>query len=140
MSDEFPINRGARQKDLLSPKLITAVVEEVFRKVGISEEITADGENLTNIRFANYVALFNEPFPHSPPPPPKKKTKQQQQQKNKNTTTTTNKTKQKAKKQKMEKHLSSLNSESLTAGLQIHNGKTKYVTNHAHSEDTQIDL
>ena len=58
MSDEFPINRGVRQGDSLSPKLFIAVVEEVFKKVGISERIHVDGENLTNLRFADDVALF----------------------------------------------------------------------------------
>ena len=60
MSDECPINRGVRKGDPLSPKLFTAVVEEVFKKVGISEGINVDGENLTNLRFADDVALFDE--------------------------------------------------------------------------------
>ena len=38
----------------------------------------------------------------------------------------------------MEKHLNSLNSESLKVGL-IHKGKTKYMTNHADSEHILID-
>ena len=59
MSDEFPVNRGVRQ-DPLSPKLFTAVMEEVFKNADISEGINVDGENLTNLRFADDVALFNE--------------------------------------------------------------------------------
>ena len=59
MSDEFPIHRGVRQGDLLSPKLFTAVMEEVFKKVDISEGVNVDGEHLTNLRFADDVALFN---------------------------------------------------------------------------------
>ena len=39
----------------------------------------------------------------------------------------------------MEKHLNSLNSESLKVGLKIHKGKKKYMTNHADSEDILID-
>ena len=39
----------------------------------------------------------------------------------------------------MEKHLDSLNSESLKVGLKIHKGKTKYMTNHADSRDILID-
>ena len=39
----------------------------------------------------------------------------------------------------MEKHLNNLNSESLKVGLKIHKGKTKYMTNHADSEDILID-
>ena len=60
MSTEFPIHRGVRQRDPLSPKLFTAVLEELFKKVDISEGVNADGENLTNLRFADDVALFNE--------------------------------------------------------------------------------
>ena len=39
----------------------------------------------------------------------------------------------------MEKHLNSLNSESLKVGLKTHKGKIKYMTNHADSEDILID-
>ena len=60
-------------------------------------------DNLTNLRFTDDVALFNET------------TKQ------------------------MEKHLNNLNSESLKVGFKIHKGKTKYMTNHADSEDILID-
>ena len=103
MSGEFPIHRGVRQGNPLSPKLFTAVMEEVFKKADISEGVNVDGENLTKLRVADDVALFNET------------TKQ------------------------MEKHLNSLNSESLEVGLKIHKGKTKYMTNHADSEDILID-
>ena len=39
----------------------------------------------------------------------------------------------------MEKRLNSLNSESLKIGFKIHKGKTKYMTNHADSEDMLTD-
>ena len=103
VSDEFSIHRGVRQGDPLSPELFTAVMEEVFKKADISEGVSVAGENLTSLRFAGDVALFNET------------TKQ------------------------MEKHLNSLNSESLKVGLKVHKGKTKYMINHADSEDIQID-
>ena len=103
VSTEFPILRGVRQGDPLSPKLFTAVMEEVLKKADISEGVKVDRENPTNLRFADDVALFNET------------TKQ------------------------MEKHLNNLNSESLKVGLKIHKGKTKYMTNHADSEDILID-
>ena len=35
-------------------------MEEVFKKADISEGVNVDGENLTNLRFAEDVALFNE--------------------------------------------------------------------------------
>ena len=35
-------------------------MKEVFKKAGISEVLDIDGENLTNLRFANDVALFSE--------------------------------------------------------------------------------
>ena len=60
MSDKFPINRGTRQRDPLSPKLFIAVTEEVSKKTDISERINVDGGNLTNLRSADAVALFNE--------------------------------------------------------------------------------
>ena len=103
VSTEFPIHRGVRQGDPLSPKLFRAVMDEVFKKADISEGVNVDGENQTNLRFADDVALFNET------------TKQ------------------------MEKHLNNLNSESLKIDLKIHKGKTKYMTNHADSEDILID-
>ena len=40
---------------------------------------------------------------------------------------------------KKKTHLNSLNSESLKVGLKIHKGKTKYMTNHADSEEILID-
>ena len=60
VSTEFPVHRGVRQGDPLSPKLFTAVMEEVFKNADISEGVNVDGENLTNLRFADDVALFNE--------------------------------------------------------------------------------
>ena len=100
MSDEFPIHRGVRQGDPISPKLFTAVMEEVFKKVDISEGVNGDGENLTHLGFTVDAALFNE-----------------------------------TTKQMGKKRLNSLNSESLNVSFKIHKGKTKYMTNHADSED-----
>ena len=39
---------------------MTAVTEEVFKKADISEGINVNGENLTNLRFANDVALSSK--------------------------------------------------------------------------------
>ena len=60
VSDECPINRGVRQGEQLLPKLFTAVMEAVVKKADISEGINVYGENLTNLRFADDVDLFNE--------------------------------------------------------------------------------
>ena len=77
-------------------------MEEVFKKADISQGINVDGEKLTNLKFADNVALFNE----------KKKTQKNKKQTNKQTKTKT------TKKQKTNgKHLNSLNSESLIAGV-----------------------
>ena len=53
-------DRGVRQGDPLSLKLLTAVMEEVFKKADISEGVNVNVENLTDLRFADDVALFNE--------------------------------------------------------------------------------
>ena len=77
-------------------------MEEAFKKADISEGVNVEEENLTNLMFADNIALFNE-------------TRQ------------------------MEKHINSLNSESLKVGLKIHKGKKTYITNHAHIEDILTD-
>ena len=60
VSYEFPKNRGVRQGDTLSRKLLPAIMEEVFEKADISKGISVDGENVTNLRFADDVAFFNK--------------------------------------------------------------------------------
>ena len=58
VSDEFPIHRGVRKGDPLSPQLFTAFMEEVFKKADISEGVNVDGENLTNLGSA-MMLLFS---------------------------------------------------------------------------------
>ena len=72
VSYEFLKNRGVVHEDQLSPKLCTAVMEEIFKTVGISEGtyVDLDGENLTNLRFAEDVSKKQN----------KQKTKQKKQQ------------------------------------------------------------
>ena len=37
VSDKFPIIRGVRRLNPISPELLTAVMEEIFKEVGTSE-------------------------------------------------------------------------------------------------------
>ena len=59
VSHKCPTNRGVRQRDAVSPKLLTGVMEEILKKVDISEGISGDGEHLTNRRFPDDIGLSN---------------------------------------------------------------------------------
>ncbi|GFS04580.1 endonuclease-reverse transcriptase [Elysia marginata] len=59
-SELFPIKRGVRQGDPISPKLFTAAIEMIFRKAELKHGLNIDGETLTNLRFADDVALITE--------------------------------------------------------------------------------
>ncbi|GFO28269.1 endonuclease-reverse transcriptase [Plakobranchus ocellatus] len=59
-SEPFPIHRGVRQGDPVSPKLFTAAIEMIFRKADLEHGLNVDGETLTNLRFADDVALVTE--------------------------------------------------------------------------------
>ncbi|CAG9123810.1 unnamed protein product [Plutella xylostella] len=57
----FNIEKGVKQGDPLSPKLFTATLEEVFKKLAVSWErkgIDVGGRMLTNLRFADDIVLF----------------------------------------------------------------------------------
>ena len=57
-SEEINILRGVRQGDPISPKLFTAAIQEVFKNSELeSRGIDIDGEKLTDLRFADDVAL-----------------------------------------------------------------------------------
>ena len=60
VSEQFAIGRGVRQGDPISPKLFTAVIEEIFKKVDLDKGINIDGERLQNLRFADDVALVTK--------------------------------------------------------------------------------
>ena len=55
----IPINRGVRQGDPISPKLFTAALEDMFRKlIWENHGIMVDGELLSHLRFADDIVLF----------------------------------------------------------------------------------
>ena len=57
----FKLNRGVRQGDTISPKLFTACLEEVFKKLNWSKfGIQIGDKNLTNLRFANDIILLSK--------------------------------------------------------------------------------
>ena len=57
MSEKFQIKRGVRQGDPISPKLFSAAIETIFQTVDLDKGLNIDGETLTNLRFADDVAL-----------------------------------------------------------------------------------
>ncbi|GFS25595.1 endonuclease-reverse transcriptase [Elysia marginata] len=59
-SELFPIKRGVRQGDPISPKLFTAAIEMIFRKAELKHGLNVDGETLNKLRFADNVALVTE--------------------------------------------------------------------------------
>lgn len=61
MGNEFPIKRGVRQGDPISPKLFSAVLEMIFRNLNWTKNgLNINGENLNHLRFADDLILFSE--------------------------------------------------------------------------------
>ena len=61
VSEEIPVLRGLRQGDPISPKLFTATIQNLFKNAQLEEKgINIDGEKLSNLRFADDVALTTE--------------------------------------------------------------------------------
>ena len=59
--EQFPISRGVRQGDPLSPKIFTAVLENIFRKLDWTKKgLRVNGEYLSHLRFANDIVIFAE--------------------------------------------------------------------------------
>lgn len=57
---EIKIDRGVRQDDPVSPKLFTAVLEDVFRQLDWDEYgISINDEKLSHLRFADELIAFS---------------------------------------------------------------------------------
>ena len=60
-SEKIRIKRGVRQGDTISPKLFTATLESIFRRLNRENKgLKIDGELLSNLRFAEDILLCTE--------------------------------------------------------------------------------
>ena len=60
-SEKIRIKRGVRQGDTISPKLFTATLESIFRRLNWETQgVKIDGKFLSNIRFADDIFLCTE--------------------------------------------------------------------------------
>ena len=60
-SEKVRTKRGVRQGDTISPKLFTATLESVFRRLNRENKgVKIDGEFLSNLRFADDIFLCTE--------------------------------------------------------------------------------
>ena len=60
-SEKIRIKRGVRQRDTISPKLFTATLESIFRRLNWENKgVKIDGEFLSNLRFADDIFLCTE--------------------------------------------------------------------------------
>ena len=64
--EKIRIKRGVRQGDTISPKLFTATLESIFRRLNGENKglfikgVKIDGEFLSNLRFADDIFLCTE--------------------------------------------------------------------------------
>ncbi|CAB3228197.1 unnamed protein product [Arctia plantaginis] len=59
--EPFPVQRGVRQGDPVSPKLFTAVLEMIFRNLEWEDiGLNINGQKLNHLRFADDLILFSE--------------------------------------------------------------------------------
>lgn len=60
-TDEIHIKRGVRQGDTLSPKLLTLVLEDVFKKLSWEQHgLSIPGARLNHLRFADDIVLLSD--------------------------------------------------------------------------------
>ena len=60
-SEKIRIRRGVRQGDTISPKLFTATLDSIFRRLNWENNgVKIDGEFLSNLRFADDIFLSTE--------------------------------------------------------------------------------
>ena len=60
-SEKIRIKRGVRQGDTISPKLFTATLESIFRRLNWENKgVKIDGEFLSNLLFADDIFLCTE--------------------------------------------------------------------------------
>lgn len=60
-TETIKINRGVRQGDTISPKLFTATLESIFRKLNWETKgLKIDGEYLNHLRFADDIVICAE--------------------------------------------------------------------------------
>ena len=59
VSKTINIERGVRRRDTISPKIFTTAMEDILKKLNLQERgLNVDGENLTDLRFADDVTLI----------------------------------------------------------------------------------
>lgn len=60
-TQDFRIERGVRQGDVLSPKLFTALLEYMFKKIDFENMgININGEKLNHLRFADDIVVITD--------------------------------------------------------------------------------
>ncbi len=60
-SEKIRIKRGVRQVDTISPKLFTATLESMVRRLNWeNKDVKIDGEFLSNLRFADDITMHRK--------------------------------------------------------------------------------
>ena len=60
-SEKIRIKRGVRQRNIISPKLFTATLESIFRRLNWENKgVKIDGEFFCNLRFTDDIFIYTE--------------------------------------------------------------------------------